>query len=287
MDNKGAVVLLSGGQDSTVCLGLALNKYARKITALCIDYGQRHKRELKAARDVANIYHVPLDYVTVPGVLKSASPLLSTDTPLEQYTSYDQMQRTIGNRRELTFVAMRNPFMLTVAVNHAIAVGINRVVIGTCRDDAANYPDCTEAFLEQYGRMVEQALGERFEICAPVIRMSKAQIVREAVRLQHSDTGLPAMTALAFSHTAYDGSYPPTGADHATVLRAEGFAAAGFPDPILLRAWVERKLEKFPVGLNYADELLDTYTQRWKIAEWSEAVARKERLDALVGSDGR
>lgn len=245
---RKALVILSGGQDSTTCLFWA-KSYFDEVHAVTFDYGQRHAIEVEAARTVARMAGVAShEVITLPGILKSASPLTS-DNDLERYTDFEQMDKTIGDRVELTFVPMRNTFFFTVAMNRAIALGALDLVTGICQADNANYPDCTEEFryrLEDAFRESLGAAGAAVAIHAPLMFKSKAESVALA---QH----LPGcMEALAYSHTSYDGKYPPTDMNHANVLRAHGFEEAGVPDPLVVRAWREGLMD-LPSTPNYAD----------------------------------
>jgi 7-cyano-7-deazaguanine synthase len=240
-----AMVVLSGGQDSTTCLFWAKQMYS-EVEAISFDYGQRHIIELASAGKIAEMAGVKHQIVQVAGLLKSASPLTS-DTPLEQYCNAAQMDAIIGNRVEKTFVPMRNTLFLTVAANYALAAGADRLVTGICQADNANYPDCTEQFRALLESTINVSLGLKtgeFKILAPLMCMSKAQSIAMAVNLPGC------MEALAYSHTSYDGKYPPTDMNHANVLRAAGFEEAGVPDPLVVRAYREG-LMSLPATANY------------------------------------
>lgn len=242
--NKKAVVVLSGGQDSTTCLFWA-KREGYELHAVTFDYGQRHSIEIEAARKVAEMAGVVShELITLPGVLKSTSPLTS-DNELERYENHEQMEAVIGDRVELTFVPMRNPFFLTLAANRAIAIGARTLITGICQEDNANYPDCREDFRDRFQAMVNRALGiADFTVLAPLMWHSK----KDSVLLARMLPGC--WEALAYSHTSYDGKYPPTDMNHANVLRAHGFEQAGFPDPLVVRAWQEGLMD-LPETSNY------------------------------------
>ncbi len=127
------------------------------------------------------------------------------------------MDAVIGDRVELTFVPMRNTLFLTLAANRAVVLDCFDLVTGVCEQDNANYPDCTAPFVDAMATAITRSLDvERFTIHAPLIELSKA----ESIHLARTIPG--AFEALAYSHTAYDGAYPPTGRDHATLLRGGG-----------------------------------------------------------------
>lgn len=248
---KKALVILSGGQDSTTCLFWA-KQYYDEVHAVTFDYGQRHAIEIEAAVTVAEMAGAAShEVVEVPGVLSSVSPLVS-DNDLEQYEDPEQMDRVIGDRRELTFVPMRNALFLTLAANRAEALGVPDIVLGVCQMDNANYDDCRQVFLDAAENYINTALGHDhrgtppIRLVAPLLYMSKAQTVMMAQRLPG------AWEALAYTHTSYDGKYPPTDMNHANVLRADGFAKAGLPDPLVVRAWREGLMD-LPSTPNYED----------------------------------
>lgn len=240
-----ALVVLSGGQDSTTCLFWA-KQFAQEVHAITFDYGQRHRIEIEAARKVAELAEVCThEVVQVPNCLVSTSPLTSSNE-LERYESYEQMDKVIGDRVELTFVPMRNTLFLTIAANRAVALGCTHIVTGVCEQDNANYPDCREAYIRALETAINLSLGvDYLQIETPLIHRTKADTVRLARSL-----GEQAWEALAWSHTSYDGKYPPTDNNHANVLRAQGFLEAGEPDPLVLRAWKEGLME-LPATSNY------------------------------------
>lgn len=244
---RAALVVLSGGQDSTMCLHWAKQLFG-VVHAITFLYGQRHEREVASAQAVAKIVGVEShEFINLgAGVLQGTSPLTNNKEQLETYTSYEQMDAVIGNRVEKTFVPMRNALFLTIAANRAVVLGCDSIVTGVCEADNANYPDCRQSFIRAQESAIAEALGDtRITVCAPLMNVSKAGSVRWA-----HDAGW--FTTLAFTHTAYDGKYPPTGSDHASVLRAQGFLEAGLPDPLVVRAWNEGLMD-LPSTPNYAD----------------------------------
>lgn len=255
---KSALVVLSGGQDSVTCLFWALQQYDR-VEAVTVNYGQKHSIEIESARKVAELAGVPWEVVNVPGILRGSSPLTNPDVQLEKYESFEQMEKTIGNRVELTFVPMRNAFFLTLMANIAISKGIRTLVTGVCQEDNANYPDCRQIFIDAQQNTINLALGlevpeEEFRIVTPLMNLSK----RETVELALDTPG--AYRALAYSHTSYDGQYPPTDNNHSNVLRAQGFLAARVPDPLVLRAHKEGRME-LPDSINYSAGLVAFFSK--------------------------
>lgn len=220
---KRALVILSGGQDSTTCLFWAKTMFD-EIHAITFDYGQRHHREIEAALNVGRMAGVSThELVEVRGCLKGMSPLTNPDVELERYDNAEQMEEVIGNRRELTFVPMRNALFLTIAANRAEVLQCQALVTGVCQMDNANYDDCRQVFIEATKRYINTALGhdhrtpeKAIDIMTPLMNLSKAETVHLATQLHGC------WEALAYTHTSYDGQYPPTDMNHANVLRAKG-----------------------------------------------------------------
>lgn len=252
---KKALVILSGGQDSTTCLFWAKQNFD-EVHAVTFNYGQRHIIEIEAAKKVAEMAGcISHEIIDVRGCLVSSSPLTDLTAELEQYSDPVQMAGVIGQRVELTFVPMRNMFFFTVAMNRAVALGCQELITGICQEDNANYPDCTKVFRNKFEVAANESLGissiapsKHYRIQAPLLTFNKA----ETVKLARSLPGC--WEALAYTHTSYDGKYPPTDMNHANVLRADGFEKAGFPDPLVVRAWREG-LMTLPTTANYSGEL--------------------------------
>lgn len=241
MSKVKALVVLSGGQDSTTCLAWALAQ-GWEVSAVTFDYGQRHAIELQAAVQVAELAGIKErhEVVKVGEILAGTSPLTNKAEALETYKDYASMDAIIGDRVEKTFVPMRNALFLTLAANRAVVAGATFLVTGVCEADNANYPDCRKSFINAQEWTINEALGlnekmpspDAIRIQTPLIAMTKAESI-------HLLAKLGKLWWLAFSHTAYDGTYPPVSKDHASVLRAEGFVQADLPDPLVLRAHME------------------------------------------------
>lgn len=239
---RKALVILSGGQDSTYCLAWAKAQFD-EVAAITFDYGQRHNREINAAKAVAALVGVTSHEIVKLGddILQGTSPLTDKSAPLEQYQDYETMDKVIGNRIEKTFVPMRNALFLNLAANRAACMGANHLVTGVCEQDNANYPDCRLSFIMAQQATINAALGLPNDqspgifIKTPLISKTKAEAIEDMI---FAGT----YHLLAFTHTAYDGQYPPIGHDHATLLRAQGFIEADVPDPLMVRAWMEGAL---------------------------------------------
>jgi 7-cyano-7-deazaguanine synthase len=236
---KKAMVILSGGQDSTTCLFWALENYDH-VEAITFDYGQKHIIEIAAAKTIAEMANVLHYTVKVPNILRSRSPLVDENQTLETYDNYEEMDKVIGDRVELTFVPMRNAFFITIAANYALHNDIYTLVTGVCQQDNANYPDCRESFIQSQEKTINEALGiDNFKIVTPLINMTKAESVELVNGLAMFGEN-KCMDALAYSHTCYSGVYPPCGKCHSCVLRAYGFEQAGVDDPLIVRAAEEQ-----------------------------------------------
>lgn len=242
MNPDRSLVLFSGGQDSTTCLYNELNA-GRTVVALTLNYGQRHSRELQAASDVLaqaeNFFgprRVSHRVVDVPEVLIGDSPL----TDLDQEVPKHDPTSVIPEGIESTFVPGRNLFFLAIAANYAAALGCGRIVTGVSQEDFGGYPDCRSAFITAFQEAMTTALGEyvneTIAVSTPLLFLNKM----ETVQLANSIPGC--MRALAWSHTCYDGEYPPNPNNHASILRARGFRAAKIGDPLIARAISEGKL---------------------------------------------
>jgi 7-cyano-7-deazaguanine synthase len=268
-----ALVVLSGGQDSTTVLFAARQAHS-ELHAVTFDYNQRHKVEIEAARRVATLASVTSHEIVQLGpILHGRSPLTNPAEELERYPDHDTMEKVIGDRVELTFVPMRNALFLTLAANRAVCKDIEYIFTGVCQADNANYPDCRQIFIDQQQHAINYALGRgpmdddnrnRLCICTPLMDMTKAVSVRYALSMRGC------YTALGFSHTAYDGAFPPTN-DHASVLRAHGFEQANVPDPLIVRAVWEGRLATYPDTNNYR--------------HWSACLEETEPFSVVVQAD--
>ncbi len=228
------LVVLSGGQDSTTCLYMARARCEEEGGAVCavtFNYGQRHERELDAARTIARMAGAQQTIINLPhNTLVGTSPLVNRDVEVEHYSGVEALPGGV----EKTFVPFRNLLFLTIAANHAVARDCGELWIGVSQEDYGGYPDCREHFLKQAERALYAACPSHpLRIVAPLLFLSKRDTVLEAQRLSGC------MDALAYSHTCYDGAYPPNPHNHASLLRARGFKDAGVADPLIMRAKAE------------------------------------------------
>lgn len=236
---KRALVILSGGQDSTTCLFLA-KLQANNVRAITFDYGQRHSIEIGAAATIAGLAGVPHELIPVgPYVLAGTSPLVNAQQHVEEYPDAASLPGGI----EKTFVPMRNALFLTIAANRAAVHGCDAIYIGVSQEDYGGYPDCRSDFLLEVQDMIDKALGEAVlsppRIIAPLLQLNK----RETVELAYNELDVACWEALAHSHTCYNGVFPPCGKCHACLLREKGFVEAGVDDPLMRRAQDIRAME--------------------------------------------
>ena len=216
---RSAVVLLSGGLDSMVCAGLA-REAGFAVTALTVDYGQRHRIELNAARTVAA--ELAERHVVVPLDLRAFGG--------SALTSHIEVPKDgVGEGIPVTYVPARNTIFLSLALGLAEASGARDIFIGVNALDYSGYPDCRPEFVEGFERLANVATkagveGEPFTIHAPLLPLTPAYNARAAPRL-----GL----AAALSHSCYDPAPDgrACGRCDACRLRAKGFAEAGIEDP--------------------------------------------------------
>ena len=220
-----AVVLLSGGLDSTVTAALALEQ-GFAVNALTIDYNQRHRRELQAAREVASMLDAKR-HVTLPLDLSRFGGSALTDNIAVPKTG-------VGEGIPVTYVPARNLVFLSLTLAWAETIGANDIFIGVNALDYSGYPDCRPAFIESFAKTAllatrEGTDGHGFRIHAPLQQWDKARIVREAKRLDLD---------LSITWSCYD---PDENGRACRLcdscrLRAKGFAQAGELDPITAAA---------------------------------------------------
>ena len=222
---RSAVVLLSGGLDSATAAGWARAQGFR-LSALSVDYGQRHRVELDAARDVAGELGIerhivlPIDLAAFGG-----SALVDAAQPVPK----GRDETAIGAGIPTTYVPARNTVFLALALGMAEATGAEAIVLGVNAVDYSGYPDCRPEFIEAFARLATLATkagveGRPIAIHTPLITMTKAEIIR---------AGLAYGVDYGLTTSCYDplpGGRPCGDCDSCRI-RAAGFAAAGVADP--------------------------------------------------------
>jgi 7-cyano-7-deazaguanine synthase len=219
------VVVLSGGQDSTTCLGWARSRY-QNLHAITFDYGQRHRAELESAKIIAEKAGVTQHRIVPVSSLAAlgGTAMLADSDPVEGQSVGDESERGLPN----TFVPGRNLVFLTLAAAWAYQLKVTELVTGVCQTDYSGYPDCRETTMQSLQGTIRAGMEHGITIHTPLMHLSKADSVRLA-----QEVG--ALDLLAHSHTCYNGQVPPCGQCPACQLRAKGFAEAGIPDPLLVR----------------------------------------------------
>lgn len=221
-----AVILLSGGLDSATTAAIARSQ-GFELFALTVDYGQRHRHELSAAARVARAIGVRRhEFVRVDLSLFGGSALTDAiEVPKDRPT--DEMAQGIP----ITYVPARNTVLLALALGYAETIGAADLFLGVNAVDYSGYPDCRPDYLAKFAELANLATKagvegvSRFMIHAPLIDLTKAQIIRRGMELG-VDYGL--------THTCYDPDQRGTscGRCDACRLRLRGFAEAGFQDPL-------------------------------------------------------
>ena len=228
IDRKArAVVLLSGGQDSTTCLYWA-KQHFEKVFALSIFYRQRHMVELSSAKKIAKlagVEHYVLFDDTLPR-LADTSALLNHTAPLKEFDK-------VNTNLPASFVPGRNLLFTLYAAIWAYKNEVANIVLGVSQEDYSGYPDCRANTIIHLQDTIQNGFEYPFTIHTPIIYLSK----RETVQLALSLPGC--MDALAYSHTCYDGKIPPCGECPSCKLREKGFKEAGISDPLLVRLSAE------------------------------------------------
>ena len=223
-----SLVLFSGGVDSTTCLGIAVNKYgADQVLALSLYYGQKHSRELEAARNIAARYgvkHKELDLALI--FADSDCSLLrgsTEDIPKESYA--EQLKKTDG-KPVSTYVPFRNGLFLASAASIALSNGCTEIYYGAHSDDAAGnaYPDCSSDFNDAINRAIYLGSGEELRVVAPFIGMNKAQVVAEGLKLN---------VPYELTWSCYEGGDKPCGVCGTCRDRMAAFRANGMDDPAM------------------------------------------------------
>lgn len=215
-----AVVLLSGGLDSATALAVAKNE-GYDCYPLSVDYGQRHAAELKAAERVAQalgaraLKHVKLDLTVFGGSALTDASIAVPETP--------------GPGIPVTYVPARNTILLSLALAYAEVLGAQHIFIGANAIDYSGYPDCRPEYLRAYEAMANLATkaaveGARLTLHAPLVNLSKAEIIRRGVAL-----GVDYAITVSCYQATEDGL--ACGRCDACRLRRAGFEAAGVPDP--------------------------------------------------------
>ena len=219
--SQKAVVVLSGGLDSSTCLGLA-HAEGYQLYALTFHYGQRHNREVEQAKKIAQFYQVKEHRLVTLDFLREIGGSSLTDTRL------DVPEEESGDKIPNTYVPARNLIFLSIASAWAEVVGAEKVFIGVSAVDYSGYPDCRPQFIESMNRTVQLATktaeeGKSIQIEAPLINLSKGETIKLGIKL-----GVP----YQLTTSCYKGEAIACGRCDSCRLRIKGFKEAGAKDPI-------------------------------------------------------
>jgi 7-cyano-7-deazaguanine synthase len=222
---KGAVVLLSGGIDSTTTLAIAMAE-DHEVYALSFDYGQRHQIETEAARRVANSLGVKEHRIAEIDLRVFGGSALTADIAVPK----QRAEKEIAHEIPVTYVPARNTIFLAYALAWAEVIPANDIFLGVNAIDYSGYPDCRPEFIQAFEELANAGTkagveGRRFQVHTPLIKLSKADIIRK---------GLERGVDLSLTHSCYDPSPEglACGECDSCLLRLKGFREAGIRDPI-------------------------------------------------------
>ncbi len=220
-----AICLLSGGLDSATSTAIA-KSHGFEVYALSFNYGQRHGTELEAAARVADALEVA-EHVVINFDLRRWGGSALTDD-IEMPSGRDESN--IAGEIPVTYVPARNTIFLSFALGWAEVIDARHIFMGVNQLDYSGYPDCRGEFLSAFEALANLATkagveGARFHIEAPLLKMTKADIIR---------TGTALGVDYRLTWSCYMGGYEPCGRCDSCILRAKGFQEAGLPDPLML-----------------------------------------------------
>ena len=223
-----ALVLFSGGLDSSTCLAIAADKYgSENVIALSIYYGQKHKKEVEASDKVAQYYNVEHLKMDLSKIFEfSDCSLLSNSHEEIPEKSYAQQIEESDGKPVSTYVPFRNGLFISAAASIALSKGCSVIYYGAHSDDAAGnaYPDCSEEFNGAMGQAVYIGSGKQLRIEAPFVSLTKADVVK---------IGLMLKVPYEMTWSCYEGGEKPCGKCGTCIDRAEAFAKNGVKDPSL------------------------------------------------------
>lgn len=236
MPGEQAVIILSGGLDSTTCMGIA-KEAGFALYPLTFDYGQRHRIEIDNAREVARFYGVEDKHKIISlGFLREFGGSALTDDSIQVPRAVDSgrehaERRSLGTPSDeipVTYVPGRNLLFLSIATSYAEVIGARAIYIGVNALDYSGYPDCRPDFIRKMEEVIALATkvgaeGSKIEIRTPLIHWSKADIIR---------TGLLLGVPYHLTTSCYNGKKKACGGCDSCRLRLKGFAEAGEKDPI-------------------------------------------------------
>ena len=215
MNKEKALIVFSGGQDSTFCLAWAIEKWGKEnIFAITFDYGQKHRIEIDCALGLCMKLGIP-NHLHKTDILEWNRNAL-TDSSIEI--------KSVNGSVPTSFVPYRNPYFLLVASIFARMNKIKNIVTGVCQMDYSGYKDCRDTFIKAFNVMINQADDNDLVIHTPLMFITKAEMVKDMKRLNKIDWWKD-------RHTCYEGKRPACGKCPACKLRLKGFQEAGIDDP--------------------------------------------------------
>ena len=223
-----ALVLFSGGVDSTTCLGLAIDKYGKEnVVALSVSYGQKHTKEIECSRKIAEYCGVEHIYLDLAKIFEysDCSLLEHSDREIPKESYAEQIEKGDG-KPVSTYVPFRNGLFLSSAASIALSKDCDVIYYGAHSDDAAGnaYPDCSDAFNKAMGDAIYIGSGNQLRIEAPFVNMTKAEVVK---------TGLALKVPYELTWSCYEGKERPCGVCGTCLDRAKAFELNGVKDPAL------------------------------------------------------
>ena len=223
-----ALVLFSGGLDSSTCLALAIEKYGKEnVLALSISYGQKHSKEINAARAVAEYYGTELVSLDLAPIFEGSDCALleGSDQAIPKGDYANQLVSSDG-KPVSTYVPFRNGLFLSCAASVALSRGCGVIYYGVHSDDAAGsaYPDCSSDFNNHMSKAISIGSAQQLKVVAPFVDCTKTDVVAQGLRL-----GVP----YELTWSCYEGNDKPCGCCGTCIDRAKAFAANGVKDPAL------------------------------------------------------
>ncbi len=223
-----ALVLFSGGVDSTTCLALAIEKYGKEnVIALSITYGQKHEKEIKSAEKIAEYYGVEKTDLDLSRIFcfSDCSLLSGSESEIPHESYAQQLEKTDGSPVS-TYVPFRNGLFLSSAAAVALSKNCGVIYYGAHSDDSAGnaYPDCSEQFNSAMNKAIYEGSGRQLEIIAPFVNLTKADVVKKGLEL-----GVP----YELTWSCYEGKDKPCGSCGTCIDRQKAFELNGVKDPLM------------------------------------------------------
>ncbi len=228
MVEEKALVLFSGGIDSTTCLAMAVDLYGKdKVVALSIAYGQKHTKEIEAAQKITQYYGVEHLYLDLEKIFEysDCSLLTHSNKEIPKSAYAEQLKKTNGNPVS-TYVPFRNGLFLSSAASIALSKGCSIIYYGAHSDDAAGnaYPDCSDVFNQAMNTAIYEGSGRKLRIEAPFVKWTKVEVVKKGLELK---------VPYEYTWSCYEGQDKPCGVCGTCIDRQAAFEKNGTKDPLL------------------------------------------------------